>query len=597
MFILLISMRIAVINKEDCIAPENCTHICKKVCPVNRAGKECIQIGDEEKPIISEELCVGCGICVKKCPAKCINILNLPEELRSQALHRYTENGFKLFRNIIPKFGSAVGVLGPNGIGKTTAISILAGIHYPNLGDPGKKPPEKDILNFFKGTEAQKYFEQLFKNKIKLAYKPQYVDSIPKEFDGTVRELLEKVDEKKELEKWAKEFEIDKILDRKINQISGGELQRVAITATILKDANVLFFDEPSSYLDIKQRLKAAKLIHELIDEDKSINIIEHDLIVLDYLSEILHIMYGKRGVYGVVSHPMSAREGINTYLSGYLKDENVRFRDHFVEFEVKAPTKTQTREILTEWSDMKKKMGDFELNILSGKIQAKEIIGVLGENGTGKTTFAKILAGEIKPDSGSINKKIVISYKPQYIDAKSDKTVSELLSSITKKFGTDAYKIEIIKPLQIDYLLNKKINSLSGGELQRIAIAACLSKEADIYLFDEPSAYLDIEQRLNVAKKIREIVKNRNSSAIVIEHDILFLDYLSEKMMVFKGEPSLKGETIGPVDMKTGMNTFLKEVNITMRRDGQTKRPRINKENSVKDKEQKEKNEYYYTL
>lgn len=589
-------MRVAVIKKSKCIAPKDCNYICQQVCPRNRAGMDCITTGADKKPGINEALCIACQICVNKCPVKCIHVINLPEELKSQALHRYSANGFKLFRTIVPIFGKVVGVLGQNGIGKTTAISILAGLTYPNLGEPGAKPEQKEILNFFKGTEAQTYFKKLFDKKIKLAYKPQYVDAIPKEFNGTVRELLEKVDAKKELDKWTKELGIVEVLDRKVSAISGGELQRVAIAATILKDANVMFFDEPSSYLDIKQRLKTAQIISGLVSKETSVNVVEHDLIVLDYLADSLHIMFGMPGVYGIVSHPMSGKEGINTYLDGFLKDENLRFRDNQIRFEMHPPVKSKKAILLTKWPELKKKLGNFHLDISPGEIYVNEVVGCLGENGTGKTTFAKMLAGELKSDKGELDSKLKISYKPQYIKPESTLTVAETLRAITKEFGTDAYRISIINPLQIDSLLNHKINELSGGELQRVAIAVCLSRDAQLYLLDEPSAYLDVEQRLTIAKAIREIVKKKNSSALVIDHDLLFLDYLSERLLVFRGEPSKKGETLGPVEMKEGMNTFLSEVDITMRRDAQTHRPRINKPGSVLDRQQKDKGDYYYS-
>jgi len=117
-------MRIAILIKDRC-KPKNCAKECIKFCPRVRAGDETIVMGEEGKPIISEELCVGCGICVHKCPFDAIKIIGLAEELKEDLVHQFSKNGFRLFRLPIPKEGSCIGILGPNGIGKTTAIKSM----------------------------------------------------------------------------------------------------------------------------------------------------------------------------------------------------------------------------------------------------------------------------------------------------------------------------------------------------------------------------------------------------------------------------------------------------------------------------------------
>jgi len=368
-------------------------------------------------------------------------------------------------------------------------------------------------------------------------------------------------------------------------------LQRVAIAATVLKKANFYVFDEPTSYLDIKQRLRVAKFIRSLATPDTAVMVIEHDLIILDYMADLMHMMYGKESVYGVVSQPKSTKEGINTYLGGYLKEENVRFRDKPIKFEVREPEKAKEFFQLTSWKDIEAKFGKFYLKASSGEVNRKDVVGVLGENGIGKTSFVKILAGVEKSAKGSIGTEVKVSYKPQYIDNVKAVPVAEALKECLAKYQT-----QIVKPLQIEPLLTRNLNELSGGELQRVAIAHTLSRKAELYLFDEPSAYLDVEQRLIVSKVIRDIMDDRGASSIIVDHDLLFLDYLSKKLMVFDGEPAVKGEVFGPFDMVEGMTKFLKDLEITLRRDPENHRPRVNKLDSVKDREQKSSGKYYYT-
>ncbi|MBI5390040.1 ribosome biogenesis/translation initiation ATPase RLI [Candidatus Woesearchaeota archaeon] len=557
------------------------------LCPVNRAGKECMYF-EGSKLLIAEPLCIGCGICSNVAP-EAIKIINLPDTLAQDPIHRYGKNGFALYNLPTPLFGKVVGILGVNGIGKSTAIQIIAGILKPSFGKE-KEASMHDLIQHFKGTETQAYFEKMKSGSIKVAYKPQHVDLIPKQFSGKVIELLKKVDEVGTMEAVAAQFELTHLLERELGQISGGELQRVAIAATFLKKANVYIFDEITSYLDISQRLKVAKAIRGLATPDVAVVVIEHDLIALDYMADLIHLMYGTQKAFGVVSQVKPAKYGINVFLEGYLKEENVRFRDSHIKFSVRAPIKSIGIHTLTEWHSFEKVQGDFTLHAEGGKIRPNERIGVLGENGIGKTTFVKILAGVEKATSGELGVKLKVSYKPQYLEADSDELVMSALHEAVKK-----YDAELIRPLGLKDLLLKKLNELSGGELQRVAIAQCLSQPADLFLLDEPSAYLDVEQRLAVSKIISNLAELRHIAVLVVDHDLLFLDYLADRLMVFTGKSGREGKAQGPFDLETGMNTLLSSLGITMRRDESSKRPRINKLGSVKDREQKEKNKYYY--
>jgi ATP-binding cassette subfamily E protein 1 len=592
-------VRVAVLDKDSC-KPKDCGLPCIKYCPKVRDKIEAIKIiQTEEKPVIIESLCSGCGICIKKCPFKAISIVNLPEELEEECSHRYGLNMFKLYRLPIPKEGVITGLIGRNGVGKSTALKILSGEIKPNLGRLNQEPSWEEIIRHFRGSTLQVYFEKLSRKKLKVISKPQYIDRIPKYVKGKVLDVLSRVDEKGILKNLIDELQLKNILDRSLEVLSGGELQRVAIAAALSREADVYIFDEPSSHLDVLQRLKVAKAIRELVNEGKIVLLAEHDLAMLDYLSDQVCILYGEPGVYGVVSHPHGVRVGVNIYLNGFIPDENMRFRSEAIKFHVKPPrANVEVSGWKIKWGFMKKKLDEFKLEVEPGEAQRGEIIGIIGPNSIGKTTFIKLLAGLEKPDEGEAItwQGLTISYKPQYISINYDGVVFELLKSIAKeKINEDAIQNGLIKPLGLMKLLDREIKSLSGGELQRVAIATCLIKDAQIYLLDEPSAYLDVEERLAVAKLIKRIIEEKEGFAFIVEHDIVSQDALADKLMVFTGEPEKFGVACTPVSLRNGMNTFLSSVKVTFRRDPETGRPRANKFDSKMDRWQKDKGEYYY--
>ncbi|QPG75148.1 Fe-S cluster-binding ribosome biosynthesis protein [Brettanomyces nanus] len=594
--------RIAVVSTDKC-KPKKCRQECKKSCPVVKTGRLCIEVEPKSKiAFISENLCIGCGICVKKCPFGAINIINLPTNLESQVTHRYSANSFKLHRLPTPRPGQVLGLVGTNGIGKSTALKILSGKLKPNLGRYDDPPDWEEIIRYFRGSELQNYFTKLLEDNIRAIIKPQYVDSIPHAIRGDEKRvgvlLKNRMERKDSAKHMIKALQLQHVLKREVAQLSGGELQRFAIAMTCIQKAAVYMFDEPSSYLDVKQRLKAAQVIRSLLNADTFIIAVEHDLSVLDYLSDFICILYGVPSVYGVVTFPAGVREGINIFLDGHIPTENMRFRTESLQFRLADASDNTLIEKTADfvYPSMARTQGEFKLTVEAGDFSDSEIIVMMGENGTGKTTLCRLLAGKLEPDEGSKAPKLNVSMKPQKISPKFKGTVRQLfLKKIRASFLSPQFNTDVIKPLKIQDIVDENVMHLSGGELQRVAIILALGRPADIYLIDEPSAYLDSEQRIICSKVIRRFIIHSKKTAFIVEHDFIMATYMADRVMVFEGEPSMSATAHKAESLLTGCNRFLKNLNVTFRRDPTSFRPRINKLDSQMDKEQKLAGNYFF--
>jgi len=593
--------RVAVLEKERC-KPDDCGIPCYRFCPEVLNRRCAIKfIEGEKKPVIVEDVCTGCGICIKKCPFGAISIVNLPAELERDCSYRYGPNTFKLYRLPVPQEGTVTGLVGRNGTGKTTALKILSGEIVPNLGILEGPPDWHNIVRNYRGSILQDYFDKLSAKQLKIVHKPQYIDRIPGYLKGKVSDVLGRVDESGRLRTLVELLQLEKIKTRQMSVLSGGELQRLAIAAAASRDADVYIFDEPSSHLDVSQRLRAARAIRSLVEAGKTVLLAEHDLAMLDYLSDQVCVLYGEPGVYGIVSHVHGVRVGINIYLDGFVPDENMRFRDEPIRFHVKPPRDfAPVDSWQLEWPKMEKTFKQFSLTVNPGSAGIGEVVGILGPNGIGKTTFIKLLAGIDESDDGTelAWKGLTVSYKPQYISAKYEGTVASLFQSIAgPAYETETFANQFLRPLGIAKLVDRNVAELSGGELQRVAIIACLAKDSQVYLLDEPSAYLDVEERLAVAKAIRRTVEDKHAFAFVVEHDIVSQDFIADRLMIFDGKPGVEGHAGEPVPLRDGMNSFLRQMDMTFRRDPTSGRPRVNKLGSKLDREQKDVGEYYYAL
>jgi len=647
--------RIIVIDPDKCKPNSGAFSYLKRYAKSCR--KDCIQV-EKKRVIVSESACAMCVNRCKQCPGEAISVVKLPTNLTTDTTHRYGPNSFKLHGLPIPRPGHVLGLLGTNGSGKSTALSILMGRIKPNLGKISPPAPEwNDIVTYYRGSDLQNYFMGILENTLRVVIKPQLDANFARRLKGKrVRELMKARDERGIMDQIVKEFELTNVLDREVQHLSGGELQRFAVGCTLCRDADVYMFDEVSSFLDVKQRLqvteKIASLVHggkeewpdgEFTAMKKYVIVVEHDLAILDYMSDYVQCLYGQSGAYGVVTSRSRVRNGINQFLAGYITNENMRFRANELTFkvrpsdfdvnkdsdsdgEVDAAVKSSnklgmirypkmTKSHRSKGSDGKKKT-QFTLTVEPGEFRDGEVIALMGENGTGKTTFMEMLAGRCEEQRGKettigqfgsdsadeVNPSLAaigVSYKTQAVGAKFRSfkgTVQQMLErDINRALGDRLFRLLVMKALKVDALTDLAVASLSGGEMQRLAITLCLGTPAQIYLIDEPSAGLDCEQRIIAAKAMKRwIINHLHKTAFLVEHDFVMAAAMADKVIVYEGTPGLNCVARSPCSMADGFNRFLKNLDVTFRRDPINFRPRINKKGSRKDRLQKKAGEYY---
>ncbi|MFH1200605.1 MAG: ATP-binding cassette domain-containing protein, partial [Candidatus Micrarchaeota archaeon] len=558
--------RIAVVDERLCF-PLKCNLECVRGCPINRVGKDCLYVYDKvrgkpksdgtaQAPVhvtkreytkeerqnglaeVDPVLCTGCGICPKVCPFHAITIINIAEAKPEDLVFSYGFNSFGLYRLALPKTG-LIAIVGENGCGKSTNVKLLAGILEP------QRKPSKEIEEYFAAGRGS------------FVVKPQEL-SVPKE-TKTVGRLLEGIDEAGRLAGLAKLFDLEALLERKLEQLSGGELQRVVIAAALARERETYFLDEPFSFLDYAYRIRLTEYLKENFME-KRVLLVDHDLSLLSYAASQAYILYGRESAYGIVSQVYATDRAINMFLEGFIAPENVKFRQNAISY--KAYAEGEQKQPLYEIPEMEVRRGTFKANNESAfSLMAGEIVGVAGPNGIGKSAICTEI---FEKSAGKA------AMKPQLIE-RQNKAVGESLA------GGDLFSDAAVKAMGLRRLEFLKESDLSGGQLQRLKVFECLAQDKPLYILDEPTNMLDAAARITLSKVLRDRATGQHA-VLVVDHDLEFLYNTADRMVVMEGTPAVQGRIAGVFPKDEGIQMLMKQFGLSYRRDVDTKRLKLNK-------------------
>ena len=441
--------------------------------------------------------------------------------------------------------GECILLCGKSGCGKSTLLKIINGI-IPEFYQ-GKITGSVEVagMNPFE-TEIYKISEKVgsvFQNPKTQFYTTNTTDEIAFALEnyGVEREQIQK-----RLQEVQETMHISSLMDRNIFALSGGEKQKIAIAAVYALNPEIFVFDEPSSSLDMDAMIELSKLMERLKEEGKTIIIAEHRLW---YLKKIVD-----RAVYlenGKITKEYSMEE-----IQNLSEEERCRTGLRHTNFPGDSPTWKERSKDSAVKRDLSGNALELEIKDLLYKRKERtifridrlgfergEIVGIVGKNGMGKSTFAKVVCGLARQTTGEIcknNKRISVP--------KRRKNSLLLMQEINNQLFTDSVYDEIrltsalkeeeqfctcMADMQIDQLKEKNPHSLSGGQKQRVIILSALLSKKKILFLDEPTSGLDYASMKVVAKNITKFKAEKNL-ILIISHDMEFLEEVCDRVLFF---------------------------------------------------------------
>jgi ATP-binding cassette subfamily F protein uup len=503
-----------------------------------------------------------------------------------QVSKRYAD--YMLFENISFTIfkDQKVALIAKNGAGKSTLMEILAGYDSP---DKGKITLTNDIrVGYLKQNpvldQGSTVLEQALKSENPILQVIQDFETAVKHNDQTAVSRL--TGEMEELHAWDFELKIKQILsqlhidqfDQKVGEMSGGQQKRLALANALVNEPDLLLLDEPTNHLD----LEMIEWLENYLEKSKcTLFMVTHDRYFLDRVcNEIIEIdedqVYSYQGNYSYylekrrerIEQQQASTERARNLLRTeqewmrrmpQARGHKAKYRiDQYYELKEKAAYRRKDENLelsisssrlgskIIELHHISKAFGDqILIDDFSYRFSRFEKVGIIGENGSGKSTFLNILTGTIPPDQGTVDTGQTIKigyYRQEGIDFKPEDKMIDVIKNIAEviqfedgsKMTASQLLTRFLFPPETQYTL---IEKLSGGERRRLYLCTILMQNPNFLILDEPTNDLDI-MTLGV---LEDYLSGFEGCVIIVSHDRFFMDEIVDHLFVFDGNGRIK--------------------------------------------------------